>query len=80
MTLPYLPFADISYREMLGDVSSASGVRGGRTSHLHLLAEERKEQLKQLPPPTDILDPSFAPRCILSSRSRSRNKVKFYAF
>ena len=33
------------------------------------LAEERKEQLEQLPPPIEIIDPPFAIRWFLSSRS-----------
>ena len=34
------------------------------------LAEERKEQLEQLTPPMNIIDPSFAIRWSLSSRSK----------
>ena len=52
---------------MLGDLSLATSARGGRAlDSVDMLAEIRKEQLEQLPPPEYILDPPFALRCILS--------------
>ena len=57
---------------MLGDLSLATCARGGRAHDVHMHVEIRKEHLEQLPPPLYILDPPFAPRCILSSGSRSR--------
>ena len=45
---------------MLGDFPLAACARGGRAHDVHMLAEIRKEQLEQLPPPLQILDPPFA--------------------
>ena len=53
-------FSGIYCWEMLGDVSPATCARGGRVQDVHTLAEPRKEQLEQLPPPLQILDPPFA--------------------